>query len=155
MGSRVEISRHWSTSFHARTVTILPEMCSSELGKKPPKIYNSNWTLYPCGTDFSNIWLWIHTADVITDVKFQADFSKDLGDTDKGRSTQILVFPTAFDLRPYNSVTQRSTVLAWAYELSKLCSQVTFARKYAYEIFKNRQNVLLKLILCSVVITSV
>jgi len=156
MGSRVEISLPRNTSFDARTVTILPEMCSSELGKKPPKIYYSKWTLYPCGTDVSNIWLWIHTADVITHVKFQLDFSKDLGDTDKGRATQILVFPIAFHLRPYNSVTHYRasiSVCVWAQLASRpthFCSKI-----YIWIFFKIKCAAKINFMLCSSLNTNV
>jgi len=55
----------------------------------------------PAGPIFTIFGVWDYTANVITHVKFQVDWSKGLEST----GTQNRVFPIDFDRRPYNSVT--------------------------------------------------
>ena len=98
-------------------------MCSPELGKKSPKIYNYTNLKKNIEHDISPLCrggpagpikkmfgmrrMWGHTTDVITPVKFQVDRSKGLGYT----GTQNRGFPIDFDGRPYNSVTHYRATL--------------------------------------------
>ena len=66
----------------------------------------------PAGPIFTIFGVLGQTADVITQVKFQLDWSKGLGST----STQNRVFPIDFDRRPYNSVTHYRAILWWMNE---------------------------------------